>query len=271
MTHASELQQQLQQLELGYWRALQWGDFQSGFLARTAHELRGPLGGLMSLHQLITCDLCDSRDEEQEFISHAYEYVQKVLKLIDTIVLVSKMDYGNLDLVWEPLNLKELFQQVEPLLNTQSVNYHTPLHFIPPATEIQFSSDRQALQQLMVLLIDGMINKEDNATITIHGTLSTDGPTVEINLDYQGQINIWQEPSDLDAIAPEVTPDEIITQGKTLDFSPGMKWLLAEKLVHALGGELVLTIPDQDALPSKPITRLQCRLPQQRPTVPGPA
>lgn len=80
------ISQQLQQTQLAYFMAREMSQFKAGFLARTTHELRSPLNGLIGLHQLILSDLCEDPAEEREFIGQAHERTLKLLKLIDEIL-----------------------------------------------------------------------------------------------------------------------------------------------------------------------------------------
>ena len=88
----TELLQELQQTQLAYHKAQEMGQFKAGFLARISHELRSPLGSIIGLHQLILADLCENPEEEREFISQAHEKSLKLLKLIDEILNISKIE-----------------------------------------------------------------------------------------------------------------------------------------------------------------------------------
>src|SRR4028118_383672 len=73
--------EQLKQTQLAYQMAHEMSQFKSGFLARTSHELRSPLSSVIGLHQLILSDLCDSPEEEREFVAQANASALKLVKL----------------------------------------------------------------------------------------------------------------------------------------------------------------------------------------------
>ncbi|MEM9978695.1 MAG: histidine kinase dimerization/phospho-acceptor domain-containing protein, partial [Cyanobacteria bacterium P01_D01_bin.2] len=79
---------------LAYQRLSQLERFKSGFLARTAHELRSPINSVIGLHQLILEGLCETPEEEKQFTGEAKEAAYKVLQLFDTIIAASKLDIG---------------------------------------------------------------------------------------------------------------------------------------------------------------------------------
>ncbi|XHX75955.1 MAG: sensor histidine kinase [Stenomitos frigidus ULC029] len=87
---------ELQALQMAYQFATEMSQFKGGFLARTSHELRSPLNGMIGMHQLILEDLCDSPEEEREFIAQANESALKLIKLLDTVLDVARLEHGKL-------------------------------------------------------------------------------------------------------------------------------------------------------------------------------
>ena len=59
MEKIQTIEQELEATKLAYLMTAQISQFKSGYLAKTAHELRSPLSSLMGLHQLILVDLCE--------------------------------------------------------------------------------------------------------------------------------------------------------------------------------------------------------------------
>jgi signal transduction histidine kinase len=84
------LKEELKQTQLAYEMAKEMSQFKAGFLARTSHELRSPLSSLIGLHQLILQDLCDSPEEERQFVAQANTSALKMVKVLDDLVKVSK-------------------------------------------------------------------------------------------------------------------------------------------------------------------------------------
>jgi signal transduction histidine kinase len=60
MDDIDALKRELQQTRLAYHMAVAINHLKSSFLARVAHELRSPLSSMISLHQIILADLCES-------------------------------------------------------------------------------------------------------------------------------------------------------------------------------------------------------------------
>ena len=73
-----------------YEAAIDLAQFKSSFLARTAHELRSPMNALISSLQLISADLCDSPEEEREYVGIAQEAALKFIGLLDEVIKVDR-------------------------------------------------------------------------------------------------------------------------------------------------------------------------------------
>lgn len=139
--YTSQLQQQLQNTQLAYEMAQEMSQFKGGFLARTTHELRSPLNGLIGLHQLILSDLCEDPAEEREFITQAHERALKLLHLMDEILNVAKTEHGNNKLDIQPKSLAEILQEVYKLTYMLAVDRNLKLQISPPDPEIYVLAD----------------------------------------------------------------------------------------------------------------------------------
>ncbi|MBW4666661.1 MAG: hypothetical protein KME60_04265 [Cyanomargarita calcarea GSE-NOS-MK-12-04C] len=111
----STLEQQIKQTQLAYDMAQEMGQFKAGFLARTTHELRSPISQLISLHQLILSDLCENPAEEREFIAQAHNSANKLMKLIDEILKIARIEHGTNKLDIQPLQLAQQLQEIYQL------------------------------------------------------------------------------------------------------------------------------------------------------------
>ena len=114
------LKAKLRQTQIACQLAQESEQFKAGFLARTAHELRSPLSSIMSLQQLILCDLCEDPAEERETVAQAYSAAQKLLALLDRLIGVSKAVSGSEPLKLQPVSLEDIFMEAESLLMLQA-------------------------------------------------------------------------------------------------------------------------------------------------------
>lgn len=264
MNEIEALKAELEQTRLAYQAAAQMLQFQTGFLARTAHELRSPLSSIMSLNQLIISDLCDSPEEEREFVEQAYNSAIKLLKLLDEVINVAKTEYGNNPLEIKSVTVASLLEEVWKLTHLQAQNYgiHLVLDTIEP--NLCILADSARLRQALVILIDTVISNIDGGTIACATKLDQQSNLVEITINTPCAIAVWSESSDFLEQINEVTPETVTKISKNLEFSPGMKLILAQKLISSMQGNLKLAELIDDAS-GKTVTQLQCQLPLAQP------
>ncbi|MBR8839016.1 MAG: sensor histidine kinase [Stigonema ocellatum SAG 48.90 = DSM 106950] len=231
----SILLQQIKQTQLAYQMAQEMSQFKSGFLARTTHVLRSPLNGLIGLHQLILSNLCENPDEEREFIAQAHERALKLLKLIDEILNIARTEHGTNKLNIQPQPLAEMLQEVHNLTYMLAENRNFTFRVLPPHPEIYVLADQYWLRQVLVNLVDAAISQMDEGSIYLSASLSPTSNFVHIWLDVPTHAISWSEPIDL------LTNDQ-----KNPVLLPGMKLLLHQTLLEAMGGKLEIV----DSVPS---------------------
>ncbi|MEH1848989.1 MAG: HAMP domain-containing sensor histidine kinase [Nostoc sp.] len=251
------ISQQLQQTQLAYQMAREMSQFKAGFLARTSHELRSPLNGLIGLHQLILSDLCEDPAEEREFIAQAQERTLKLLKLMDEILSVARTEHGTNKLDIQPRPLAQILQEVHNLTYMLAANRNFPLQLLPADPEIYVLADYLWLCQILISLIDTAITQMEEGSICISSSTLPTNNFVNIWLDVPTHAIPWSEPIDL--IKSEDQPTQI-DQNKTA-LSPGMRLLINQTLVEVMGGKLeILPSTIAKELPQQ-LTRLQISIP----------
>ncbi|MHC5939057.1 sensor histidine kinase [Nostoc sp.] len=251
------ISQQLQQMELAYQMAREMSQFKAGFLARTTHELRSPLNGLIGLHQLILSDLCEDPAEEREFIAQAQERTLKLLKLMDEILSVARIEHGTNKLNIQPRPLAQILEEVYNLTYMLAANRNFPLQLLPADPEIYVLVDYLWLRQILISLIDTAITQMEEGSICISTSTVPTSNFVNIWLDVPTHAILWSEPIDL------IKSEDHLTQidQKKAAFSPGMRLLMNQILVEVMGGKLEilpLTIAKE---PPQQLTRLQISIP----------
>ncbi|MEM8723835.1 MAG: HAMP domain-containing sensor histidine kinase [Cyanobacteria bacterium P01_G01_bin.39] len=239
MNEIDELKEELKQAQLAYQMAAQMSQFKAGFLARTSHELRSPLSSMIGLHQLILSDLCESPEEQKEFIAQAYHSALKLMKLIDEIVAVSKTEYGSNSLNLESLKLAEIFAEIERLTHLQAANRNLKLEIAHLDPHVCVTADRSRLIQLIFNLVDCGISEMKTGEIKI-SLADVTANSVKVEIDLECPTALWQE-----SISPEPNFNqhdlkEIREFLQGISLSPSMKLLMSQTLLETMGGALEL-------------------------------
>ncbi|MGD1857933.1 MAG: sensor histidine kinase [Leptolyngbyaceae cyanobacterium] len=217
---------------LAYERLSQLERFKSGFLARTAHELRSPINSVIGLHQLILEGLCENPEEEKQFTAEAKEAAYKVLQLFDTIIAASKLDIGREVPVLEPIALATLFKTLEELTRLQAANSNLRLTFKP--TQLTVTSDLKWLQMLLITLIDDAITATKLGHITLDAM--ADGDHVVLSLEADRPTSDLCVRLDTSLYGREVDLSNL----SSVYLSTGLTLAVAQEMTTALKGELVL-------------------------------
>ena len=254
MNEIDELKEELKQAQLAYQMAAQMSQFKAGFLARTSHELRSPLSSMIGLHQLILSDLCESPEEQKEFIAQAYQSALKLLKLIDEIVAVSKTEYGSNRLHLESLQLAEIFTEIDRLTHLQAANRNLILEIVAPDPQVLVCADRSRLIQLIFNLIDSGISLMKTGKIKLSiSKITTHAVTFEI--DFDCPISSWQEKeaNEINFEGKDIT--EIRQFLQDISLSAHMKLLLSKTLLETMGGSLEISDCTHEES-QQPLTRI---------------
>jgi signal transduction histidine kinase len=252
----SALEQEMKRLMLGYQMAKEMSQFKAGFLARTTHELRSPLNGLIGLHQLILSDLCEDAAEEREFIAQAHERALKLLKLIDEILKVSRTEYGSNKLDIQPQSLAEVLQEVHSLIYMLAANRNLTLQLLPPDPEIYVLADPRWLRQVLLNLVDTSITQMEEGSISISTASSPTSKFIHICLDVPTSAIPTSEAIDLMKSEYKL-PD---TDKQNAPFSPGMRLLINQTLLELMGGKLEIVSSVRNE-PNQHYSRLQVSIP----------
>lgn len=256
MNNVDQLKEDLKQAEIAYQMTALISQFKGNFLARIAHELRSPISSIMGLHQLILNNLCESPEEEREFIEEAFVSTKKLLKIIDEIITISKLNYGKINLTIAPLSLTVIFADLYQFTHLQAANRNLRLEFIPPEPELYVLADLEKFIHVFINLIDTAINLIQEGTIKIVAEADQELELVKIFLDIPCPFNLWQQDNQSHPITSESLLSSVKDFSKKVAISPSLKFLLAQTLIELMGGQLKIS----SLLPEN-FTQIQCLIP----------
>lgn len=237
INNINHLQTELNNTKIAYQEAVENNLLKTGYIGRIAHEIRSPLSSLMGLHQLIINDLCESQEEEREFISQAYQYAKKLMAIIDQFIEVSKLEIGRINPEIEQVNLGEIFGDIKPIIDLQAKNKNLRFEWETIGEnneDLIILTDRVRLTNILIFLLEVAIDYSEIGVILL--TVEKENNGVKINLDFPSKVSTISEKIDL-----LKTPIEELKQlNKLPQLSNGMKLMVADTILKILGGYLTL-------------------------------
>lgn len=161
------LEERAAELEAAWQEAEAANKLKSEFLANTSHELRTPLNAIIGCVRLVHDDYCDSREEELEFLERANEAAIHLLKIINDLLDIAKIEDGKIPLTLELMDVQQVLRDV---LHLQTVQIEQKgLRLLAPSSfePLIVRADPARLKQVLLNVIYNAVKFTDRGGITI--------------------------------------------------------------------------------------------------------
>ena len=143
-SHADELRRARQQAEAA-------SGAKSEFLASMSHELRTPLNAVLGFAQLLQRDRKQPlSDRQQERIEHVLRGGEHLLKLIDEVLDLARIEAGGVTISAEPVGVREVLEQVMTTLEPLAARVNVRLAILPVQDVPTVTADRTRLEQILM-------------------------------------------------------------------------------------------------------------------------
>jgi PAS domain S-box-containing protein len=147
----------------------------SEFLSSMSHELRSPLNAILGFSQLMESDSPPPTPVQKESIAQILQAGWHLLKLIDEILDLAKVESGRVPLSQEPVSVAEVMRECQGMIEPQA--QQRGIHLAFPQFNIPYfvHADRTRLKQVLINLLSNAI-KYNQAGGTIIVECSTNVP-----------------------------------------------------------------------------------------------
>jgi signal transduction histidine kinase len=142
--------------------------FKREFLSITSHELRTPLTGILGLTRLVIDGLYDDEDEMRRLLLDSYSSGKYLLKLLNDILDLAKIESGMFKVSLEQVCLDEVLPDVRsvvaglPKSEEVAVSLPDNLRELP-----QVIADRGRLRQVLVNLISNALKFTQKGSVNV--------------------------------------------------------------------------------------------------------
>lgn len=232
------------QLEEARKEAEKASQYKSEFLANTSHELRTPLHAMINFLKLILDGMATEPEEEREFLEQVYKSSLHLLRLIDDILDIAKIEAGKMELDLKKVSLEELFANVEKLARPQAEEkkLYFQIKYPDSYEDIILYSNYQRLLQIMLNLVNNSIKFTQEGAIFVNAEVINKKVLFK---DYQFPGLVVISVADTGIGVPLHKQDELFEKFFQIDSSrtkaypgTGLGLAISKKLVEAMGGTI---------------------------------
>ncbi|MDX2215180.1 MAG: PAS domain-containing protein [Oculatellaceae cyanobacterium bins.114] len=213
----------------------------SSFLAGMSHELRTPLNAILGFAQIMQRDAGINAEQKRnlEIINRSGEHL---LGLINSVLDLSKIEAGHLELNENSFDLLNLIQTVDAMLQIRATLKGIQLNVeLDPDVPHVIIADPGKLRQILINLIGNAIKFTDVGSVTLRVKRSSSTsldhkPISHCSLRFEIQdTGVGIAANDIDRIFEAF---EQTSSGKKLTEGTGLGLTLSRKFVELMGGSI---------------------------------
>lgn len=210
----------------------------SEFLANMSHEIRTPMNAILGFTEVLRRGMYDSAEQQIEYIETIRSSGQHLLRLLNDILDLSKVEAGKLEVEHIACSPLELLVDVVNVLNVRAEERGIYLKLeVPNGLPDQIETDPGRVRQIVTNLIGNAIKFTERGGVTVVAHMRLDGkPRLEIDVTDTG---VGIPLSAIDKIfKPFTQADGSVTRkfGGT-----GLGLTISRQFAQALGGNITVT------------------------------
>ena len=146
----------------------------SDFLSSMSHELRSPLNAILGFAQLMESDALPPTANQKESIAQILQAGWHLLKLINEILDLAKVESGQVPMSEEPVSLSEVMLECQTMIDAQAQQLDIKLTLPVFAESCFVHADRTRLKQILINLLSNAIKyNHKHGTVSVSYDMST--------------------------------------------------------------------------------------------------
>ena len=138
------------------------------FLGSMSHELRTPLNAIIGFTGTLLMQLPGPLNQDQDKqLRTVQASARHLLSLINDLLDFAKIGSGKVELHPEPVNCRAVVEELALHFRPQAKQKGLVLHFRAPAHAVTLSTDRRALQQILMNLMNNAVKFTERGEVSI--------------------------------------------------------------------------------------------------------
>ncbi|HEY5593897.1 MAG TPA: ATP-binding protein [Nitrospiria bacterium] len=142
----------------------------SDFVSKVSHELRTPLTSIKGFTEILLSYQDVDHKTQQEFISIIHEESERLTRLINDILDLSKIESGKTEWHIQPISPFEIVVRAAKSIRAMALEKNLPILIEVPETLPKIRGDADQLIQVLDNLLSNAIKFSNHGNITITGT-----------------------------------------------------------------------------------------------------
>lgn len=208
----------------------------SRFVSQVSHDLRTPLNAIMGYNRLLSAEIYGPLAEDQK---QALERMQKnaehLLKLINNVLDISKMESGKASIDLLPVDLVQLIGEILTEMKPPADKKSLSLHYRPGKTPIVIESDPTKVNQIITNLVSNAIKFTEQGSVSVEARDRSEKRGVEVTIQDTG---IGIRADELSRIFESFYQGDSAKQYSSE--GSGLGLAIVKELVDLLQGEIVV-------------------------------
>lgn len=202
----------------------------SMFLSRTSHELRTPLNAILGFAQLLEEDLQPGK--QRDSVSLIKGAGQHLLKLINEVLEIARIESGEMTLALEPIIISDLLEEAQHYIAPMGKIRDIQIVLTCQQTVCALANRQKLLQVVLNLLSNALKYGPDSASVYLRA--------------YQNEHHVYIEVEDEGkGVPPEVkerlfTPFDRLGAEHSKVEGTGLGLALSKQLMQAMQGNIVV-------------------------------
>jgi signal transduction histidine kinase len=140
----------------------------SEFISIASHQLRTPLSAIKGyLSMILEGSYGNLPEKVKRPMENVYQSNERLIKLVNDILSVSKIEAGEMEMNWEKEDLREIIKEVISELSIKAKEKNLYLKFEEPKEFPKILLDREKIRQVILNLVDNAIRYTQEGGVTV--------------------------------------------------------------------------------------------------------